>query len=207
MPHSVDSYIRNVRNNNTYRTVSQLKKKKMERNRFITNILTASSWTIFLIFLLPYLFSYLIPKGLENIFVPLIGILALNIWFLWICIIGNELNKRLPDFLIKPNRLFNLSITYLIIGFTLLMVNSYWLKMYTNSFILLALTLLGFASLYYSLYFTSRSLKELEKKRNVTYSEYITIGFSLFVFLIGVWIIQPRIRNLILNPDYKEGVK
>ena len=181
----------------------------MERsqNRFFTNILTANTWTLFLIFIFPYLCSYIIPENLENLFVPLLGILAINIWFVWIFIIGNEINKRLPDFLIKPNRLSNLSIAYLVIGYTLLMTNSYWFHLRTNSYIVLTLTLLGLASMFYSLYFTSRSLKELEKKRNVTYSEYITIGFWLFIILIGIWIIQPRIRNVILNPEYKEGVK
>lgn len=177
------------------------------QDRFFTNILTANTWTLFLIFIFPYLCSYIIPEGLEYLLVPLLGILAINIWFVWIFIIGNEINKRLPDFLIKTNRFFNLSITYLVISFTILMTNSYWFHFNTNSYIVLTLTILGLASIFYCLYFTSRSLKELEKKRNVTYSEYIFIGFWLFIIVIGIWNIQPRIRNVILNPDYKEGVK
>lgn len=179
----------------------------MERtqNRF-TNLLTADTWTLFLIFILPYLFSYAIPENLENLFVPLIGIIAINLWFVWIFIIGNELNKRLPGFLIKSNRLFIFCFTFLVVGFTVLITNSYWFHFDLNSYIVLTLTILGIVSLFYILYFTSRSLKELEKKRNVTYSEYGTIGFWLFIIHIGIWIIQPRIRNVILNPDYKEGV-
>ena len=100
-----------------------------------------------------------------------------------------------------------LNVIYIIIGFNLLMINSYWFSVKTNPVIVLILTILGIISMFYSLYFASRSLKELEKKRNVTSSEYISIGFWLLIILIGIWFIQPRIRNVILNPDYKEGVK
>ena len=177
------------------------------QNSFITSLLTANTWVLFLIFITPYLFSYVIPENSEKIFVPILGILAIDIWFVWIMIIGKELNKRLPSFLIKSTKYFNLCMVYLIIGFTLLMINSYWFSVKINSYIILTLNVLGAISVIYGLYFTSRSLKELEKKRNVEYSEYVTIGFWLLIILIGIWFIQPRIRNVILNPDYKEGVK
>lgn len=180
---------------------------KSRVENILISILTANSWELFLIFLIPYCGVYAIPKNEEKIYLPILGLLIENIWLFWIFIVGIELNKRLPEFLHKSNRLFRFCIVYLIFGFLLLMINTYWQTLILDHYITLIISCTGLIALFYILYFTSRSLKELEKKRNVSFSEYQLTGLLFFIIPIGVWFIQPRVKNAIINPDYKEGVK
>jgi hypothetical protein len=58
------------------------------------------------------------------------------------------------------------------------------------------LHLLAMFCLLYMLYFNSKSLALVEKKRPVKFSDYAGSFFLLWFFLIGVWIIQPKINRL-----------
>ena len=53
--------------------------------------------------------------------------------------------------------------------------------------------------MFYCLYFVARTLKAVELKRTVAFSDYGGEFFLLWFFPIGVWIIQPRINRMFSN--------
>ena len=52
-------------------------------------------------------------------------------------------------------------------------------------------------SIFHTMYFAAKTIKCVELKRNVTFSDMAGEFFLIWFFLIGVWILQPRINKLI----------
>lgn len=50
---------------------------------------------------------------------------------------------------------------------------------------------------FWCLLFTARMIRTLETGRNVKMGESITEAILLIMSFIGIWILQPRIRNLL----------
>ncbi len=52
---------------------------------------------------------------------------------------------------------------------------------------------------FYSLYFVSKTQALAENARPVSLADYIGYFVGLWIFPVGVWIIQPRINRLYTN--------
>jgi len=51
--------------------------------------------------------------------------------------------------------------------------------------------------LFYCIYFNSKTIKTIELQRYVNFSDFVNEFVLLFLFPIGIWIIQPRINKMI----------
>ena len=51
--------------------------------------------------------------------------------------------------------------------------------------------------IFHTMYFAAKTIKCVELKRNVTFSDIAGEFFLIWFFPIGVWILQPRINKLI----------
>jgi len=51
----------------------------------------------------------------------------------------------------------------------------------------------------YSWYFVSKSLALAEKQQSVSFEDYLGYICALWIFPVGVWIIQPRVNGLYAN--------
>ena len=51
----------------------------------------------------------------------------------------------------------------------------------------------------YSWYFVSKSVALAENQRPVSFADYAGYFFAIWIFPIGVWIIQPRVNQLYAN--------
>jgi hypothetical protein len=55
--------------------------------------------------------------------------------------------------------------------------------------------------IFYSMWFTAKTIKSIEFKRAVSFSEFAGEFFLLWFFPIGIWIIQPKINKIIEHKD------
>ncbi|MFT5819382.1 MAG: hypothetical protein ACI8ZM_000605 [Crocinitomix sp.] len=61
--------------------------------------------------------------------------------------------------------------------------------------------LLSMFSIFYCIYFCTKTLKSIELGRNITFGDYAGEFFLIWFFVIGIWIIQPKINNLAKDED------
>ena len=50
--------------------------------------------------------------------------------------------------------------------------------------------------MFYDLYFTSKTLKTVELKRKIGFSDYAGEFFLMWFFPIGIWFLQPKINKI-----------
>lgn len=62
--------------------------------------------------------------------------------------------------------------------------------------LIVLLHLLSMFSLFYCLNFCAKTLKAIELKRSVTFSDYASEFFLIWFFVIGIWILQPKINEI-----------
>lgn len=51
--------------------------------------------------------------------------------------------------------------------------------------------------IFYTLYFTAKTLKTVELQREVTFSDFAGEFFLIWFYPVGVWIIQPKVNKMI----------
>lgn len=74
--------------------------------------------------------------------------------------------------------------------------------------VIVPLHLLSMFGIFYSMYFTAKTLKTVELQREVVFNDFAGEFFLLWFNFVGVWILQPRINklveddNAIANPEY-----
>lgn len=62
--------------------------------------------------------------------------------------------------------------------------------------IILPLHLLAMFCMFYTQYFIAKALKTNELKRNTSFKEFIGEFLLLWIYFVGVWILQPRVNAL-----------
>ncbi len=62
--------------------------------------------------------------------------------------------------------------------------------------VILPLHLLSMFSIFHTLYYTAKTIKIAELQRKVTFSDFIGEFFLLWFYLVGVWIIQPKVNEI-----------
>ena len=155
---------------------------------------TAPAWIIFSIFALPLFLFY--SGALLLIFFPkILAYMGTWAFLLWIYSIGILLFDKYYQYLNIPLIRFKIC---LLLQFSISIVflsniipgdYFYWFE------------LISFSCKIYSLYFISRLIVLIERKSEIKFQDYVgLIILSLFYF-IGVWVIQPRVKKLILSKD------
>ena len=56
--------------------------------------------------------------------------------------------------------------------------------------------------MFYMIYFIAKSLRTAELQRKVTTGDYIGEFFLLWIYIAGIWVIQPRVNKLV-DPESK----
>ncbi|MFP9100525.1 hypothetical protein ACLI09_15865 [Flavobacterium sp. RHBU_24] len=125
--------------------------------------------------------------------------------FSWQYTLGSSLHKKLPA---GVNMNLGLFRAFLIIPFFYILLfgfvmfdifsnisadnvpNFYWFAL------IVPLHLFSIFCMFYSIYFNAKSLKAVELQRPVKGEEFIAEFFLLWFFVIGVWILQPRINKI-----------
>lgn len=138
-------------------------------------------------------------------FFPVIMILLMSIYFGWYYALGTNLHKKLP--VTAPMNLLRFKVflffplVYIPV-FMVFMLNTFSdLQTHEapNPFVFLLIFPLHLFSMFcmvYCLYFNAKALKTVELQKPVTFSDFAGEFCLLWLFPIGVWIIQPRINKL-----------
>jgi hypothetical protein len=125
--------------------------------------------------------------------------------FAWQYTLGSSLHKKLPAGVKMNLSLFKafqiIPLVYMVLLcffmadiFSDIQANEtpnfYWFAL------IVPLHLFSIFCMFYSIYFNAKSLKAVELQRPVKGDEFIAEFFLLWFFLIGVWILQPRINRI-----------
>lgn len=66
-----------------------------------------------------------------------------------------------------------------------------------DAWIFVPLHLFSMFCMFYCLYFVAKTIKTVELQRSVTFSDFVKEFLLAWFFPIGIWILQPRINNMI----------
>jgi len=182
----------------------------------LDSFLRARHWQLFLLFVglcfaaaAAMLITVLLSprEALRRVFPFFVVIELLAVSFaLWLWSLGVFLNSLLPLHLRMKKTLFRVSVLFVPLYlpmFGLFFQGTNQVQNVTLIPILFALIIpLHFFAMFcqiYSWYFVSRSLALAESLGPASFADYIGYFFGLWLFPIGVWIIQPRINRLYAN--------
>jgi hypothetical protein len=144
----------------------------------------------------PQLFAYYIPVML---------IWLVGLFFAWFYSLGTNLSRKVPPTAGMSIRKFKLflfiPLVYMvsITLFVLLIFSHYFGRGYHDPGIflfILPLHLFSMFCMFYCSYFIAKALKAVELQRPVTFSDYAGDFVLLWIYPIGIWVLQPRINRL-----------
>ena len=181
--------------------------KKPETLTIMNKFLRLKHWQIFIILTCMMIVSIFVAEsGLKignfdsiqlSIMVRVIGVIIL---FLWYLILGLSLNKVIDNPYKFKSGLFIIAIIFCAFGYSNMNLQAIFSENYIVpnfvSMLSTPLTLLGLIYVFYNL---PISLKSLEINRKAGFSDCVLDMILLFVFPVGIWIIQPRLNKVFMT--------
>lgn len=136
---------------------------------------------------------------------PLLMIVAAMVFYGWFYAIGSNLHKKLPSSVkmsLTRFKIFLFIPAVYMISMSVFM-NNIFAKMESGGqpdlaifAFIFPLHLFSMFCMFYCLYFNAKVLKAVELQKPVSFSDYAGEFFLIWMFPIGVWIIQPRINKI-----------
>lgn len=160
-------------------------------------LLRLKHWQLFLItFGLPYLFSFIsFPKF--GIIYYIGSLLMFSGLFGWIWSIANVFYYKIIDRekfkLLRFRTMLFMSLSILILVFWSSEKNSLLKSLYP--YILFSVPFY-LAMMMYIILFAAKTLRTAELGRLAEFKEYLAEGVLIWIFPIGIWILQPRINKI-----------
>lgn len=168
-------------------------------------LLNLKSWQIFgLIVIIPFLLILLggiLSKTTEIITFSTIAILGATLtlmvtYYGWIFCAGVKLNKQV----LSENKL-NLSLfksLFILALILFIVINPIIKKTFVDDGLIITRIngLLAFISFLYCIYFVTKSLRNIEKERNIKSGNIFLDFILIWILPIGIWTIQPRISRI-----------
>lgn len=194
----------------------------------MTFLLRMKTWLLFTLLVLPVLFeilvvatagfSFIADEGIEQdeflfssiiffILFVIAAIMSMVILLSWLYAVATRLYPKLPEgHQLKIGRFrfaFFFPVIYIIAftGLIFVMVSTEspeWI------FIILPFHLFAMVCMFYVFYYTAKSLKSVELQRPVKFADYAGEFFMIWIFFIGVWVIQPRINKIFADDGPSE---
>lgn len=166
---------------------------------FIKQVFTLDAWKIFAFILLPMFFP-------DNLFGFILAVGFASLFLYWAYNLGTELYSKLPGghtlnlnrfkfFLIIPCIYFLLVLFFMNGGYS---INSNNIDDYGPiAFVIIPMHLFSMYCMFYCIYFLSKAIVCIDKQnKNVQAADYIGYCFGFWVFPIGIWFIQPKIKQI-----------
>ena len=171
----------------------------------MNKVIKAESWQIFAVLIFPILLTLAFESILIS-YAEYISSFFISISFIWIIIVGYKLNDELPKPLRKSNILLLSCGVFLVVS---TLIGSFIETDSSNiednySIFIFIITCCYISSIFFVIYYAAIALRKLEKKRKVSLDECLKEYFLFFIPIIGVWFLQPRIKNVYFNKGYKE---
>ncbi len=141
-----------------------------------------------------------------DFFFPIIMLCFSLLFFGWFWSIAIGLQKRIPlEVKMKVNKFkvfFFIPLTYII--FLIIYMGGLFSGVGVNGFsnngwivaIILPLHLFSMFCIFYSMYFVAKTIKTAELQKKVGFGDLVGEFFLLWFYIIGIWIIQPKVNKL-----------
>ena len=177
--------------------------------------LKAKHWQIFTLLIgVPFVLQiiFIVNYGIDMMIalMPILTIIYIVIFFGWFWAIGTKLNSKLPSTVTLNLKLFKIFVAVPIIyvfGISIYMsmvamglIESDTSPIFAMNDIIKVIFPVHIFSMFcilYSMWFTAKTIKSIELQRAVSFSEFAGEFFLLWLFPIGIWIIQPRINKMV----------
>jgi hypothetical protein len=164
--------------------------------------LKAKHWQLFTVLtggmILAQFATMKLPLGSPYFFVPsfLFGLL----FFGWLWAIAKTTCAKLPPELSASPKVMGINLIY---ALSYMLVASYMFFDTSRHFPTygVLLHLLAMIAILYSLGFTAKQLTKLLYRKNVSFIEYYGSFFLLWFFPVGVWFVQPKVNELLVDNE------
>jgi hypothetical protein len=152
---------------------------------------SASAWKMFSLCILPLIAGIGVFHVTESITAfRIIMLLTIFVELFWIYSVCKFITQKYSNHITMPLTNLHVSLIYLLINSILFSLNI------IPGEILYIFGLIGIVTNIYSVYFTARILVMAERERKVTFSDYIGTFILVYIFIFGVWWLQPRVNRL-----------
>lgn len=157
-------------------------------------------WELFLMLALPTIMTLMFDIPPEPLVVSTIGLFAMLVLFLWMFSIGAWCNRQLPESQRHSPLPFAAGLVIPVV----------YLLLYIFLHVplledgapsqpprwMLPLHMLSLLGIFYGLWYTARQLKSLQENEDADFMIFSSTFFMLFIFPIGLWLIQPSVNQL-----------
>jgi len=183
-------------------------------------IFKAKHWQIFLVtFCLPlllYIFTLLLAILSQNmrfmmIFMVIALVLFLGGYLAWLWSLGVTLQKRIPESLRFNTMLFKIFFFFPVVYYLGIIVfmkfsMGYFVSNIANHSMANLLWILPFHfftifCFIFCMYFAAKVFKTAELNKKVSFSDFAGEFALIWIFPVGIWIIQPKINKLVQDPE------
>ncbi len=168
----------------------------------MTFFLKLRHWELFLMLALPTAMS-LVYFGLplKLLIVATIGLFMMIVLFAWMFSIAAWSNARLPPerrrSLLPFGTGLALPIVYALMYIFLVIPELESASPPTRPPTwMLPMHMLSMVGIFYGIWFTARQFKSLQEKQDADFLIFSSMFFLLFIFPLGIWIIQPAVNQL-----------
>ena len=157
---------------------------------------------------LPLALTYLMQFTYTVSLVGSIVLFVLIVVFSWLFSIGKWANQHLPENQQKNLGLFTLSFVIPIV-YVVLLILAYFPTLNPDSIPqppswVFPLHMLSLAGIFYGLWFSAGRYMALLKDQKVNFLIFSSAFFLMFIFPLGIWIIQPSVNRLFYSLDHSE---
>ena len=154
---------------------------------------SAPAWQIFSLMILPLIVATITAPIVESMIMMQFGIfIAICTTILWIYSVCNFINKKFSSNLAVPIRRLKFCLGY---NFIYSIFFSFDFIPFDN---VTLFHITYFGCNIYALYFLSKLLVMVEKRRKVNFKDWIGTFFAAYFLIFGIWFLQPRINRIFL---------
>ena len=159
-------------------------------------------WELFLMLILPTALCWLWKVPFNPLVVAAIGLFLLIVLFAWLLSVGLWCNARLPES--RRNNIYPfIAALILPLVYVLMYILVYIPQLQVTGgppdkppLWLLPMHMLSMVAIFYAFWFTASRYKSLAENEDADFLIFSSTFFLLFIFPLGVWIIQPSVNEL-----------
>ena len=144
-------------------------------------------------------------------------ILFMGVFYAWFWSVAIGLQSKVPETInMKVGKFkifFFISVAYLVftmVGMVLLMNYFIATQMEPNIgyiigviALIIPLQLFAMFCIFYTMYFVAKTIKTVELQRPVQFSDFVGEFFMIWFYVIGIWILQPKINKMVEDKEEK----
>jgi hypothetical protein len=166
----------------------------------MTFFLKLKHWELFLMLALPTLLCLMFSIPFKPLIASTVGLFMMLVLFSWMLSVGIWSNRQLDPSRQRSPLLFIaglvLPIVYLLAYIILVVPELTSGDPVKPKLWMFPLHMLSLTGIFYGIWYTAGQLKTLLESKDADYMIFSNTFFMLFVFPLGVWLIQPGVNQL-----------